>query len=346
MKSYLGIVFFMALLLVSCEMQKNELKDLTAATEQKDFLVFDDTEDFDVTLSNAANVSTKSQDVASFEAFNTVVRKADNSRYFTEEQLEDYESDHVLFQVLNKNRMVQIGPWICQLDFNAEQVYVVNQEDWATVQGNVLNQSSKAYSFSFEEEVSAYMDVAATEKVDLYKAKEIYLAMDAENENARFNVCPNVPGRDKAKENCSDLEYTSVVDGKTYSAKIKLVYQKVGIYFSVKAKVKNYRTWLGCNLNTGGMHSISYGSVLINVKKWRIRRLRRVCRDDYRAQHFAFSTHSEGGASDSNNSSAILTNTLYEGARGLQNLDVTAQFRWQSHVGNYSSFSETFNIRR
>lgn len=346
MKNYLSILVFILLFVYSCDKQNQTSEILTPSTQERNFLVFDNTEKFDAALSDQEITKTSIANATNFNSFLTKFNTLKQGDMLALEGLEDFAADDNFIQLLNEHQMVQIGTWICQLDFKAKEVYVLHESKWDKVKNYNISNATNAYTFLFDDEVSTYMDVALTEDVDLNEAKDIYVAASYGANTAARGVCPSVSDKKKEKDKCSDLQYTSGIDGKTYSAKVKLVYQKAGIYFSVKAQLKNYRTWVGCNLNTQGLQSIAYGNVVINRKKWKYKRFKRVCQDYYIGGNFSYTTQVEGGSYDVDNSAAILRNKLYEGTRGLQDLDVTAEFNWASHRGGTSAHFVTFNIRK
>lgn len=345
MRNYFGIFVFILLFVYSCDKETQSSEILIPTTEERSFLIFDDTEKFDAALSDNSITQASIANASAFHSFLTKFKELEQQKMLDIEGLDDFTADDNFIHLLNEHKTVQIGAWICQLDFKTKKVYVLNESNWMNVKNYNLSSATEAYTFSFEDEVSAYIDVALSENVDLNEAKKIYLDLSNGSNTAARGVCPSVSGKNKQKDKCSDLQYTSAVDGKTYSAKVKLVYQQAGIYFSVKAQVKNYRTWVGCNLNSGGVQSITYGEVVINRKKWRYKRLKRVCEDYYIGQQFSYTTQFDGGANDVDGSGAILRNKLYEGVRGLQQLNVTAQFNWISHIGSYNNHFVVYNIQ-
>lgn len=345
MKNYLSIFVFILFFIYSCDKQ-NQMDEIinTTATERS-FLTFDDTDKFDAAISDHSTTLASINNAPTFKSFITKFKELEKQEILELEGLSDFASNDNFIHLLDEHQMVQIGAWICQLDFKTKEVYVLHERHWEKVKLNDLKSVAATYTFSFEEEVSAYIDVAASEKLELDDAKQVYIEASNGANSAARGVCPSVTGKNKEKAHCNDLEYTSDIDQKKYSAKVKLVYQKVGIYFAVKAQVKNYRTWAGCNFNTGGSQSISYGQVIINRKKWRYRGLKRVCEDYYTGNQFSYTTQGEGNANDVDNSAAVLRNKLYEGIRGLQELNVTAQFDFTSHHGHYIVQRYTFNIQ-
>lgn len=346
MRNHLSIFVFILIFVYSCDKQEQGNEILIPTTEEHSFLVFDNSEKFDAALSDISITQASIDNASNFQSFSTKFKELEQQEMLELEGLEDFSINDNFILLLNQYQTVQIGAWICQLNFKTQKIYVLHESNWAKVNNYDLSSTSETYAFSFEDEVSTYIDVALSENVDLNEAKNIYLAASNGANTAARGVCPSVSGKKKEKDKCSDLQYTSGIDNKTYSAKVKLVYQKAGIYFSVKAQVKNYRTWVGCNLNTQGIQSIAYGNVTINRKKWRYKKFKRVCQDYYTGGQFSYTTQVENGSTDVDNSAAILRNKLYEGTRGLQDLDVTAEFNWASHFGGYNSHSITYNIQK
>lgn len=345
MKNCFGVLIIILFFVYSCDKVKQS-DDLIGVQAEKSFLAFDDVEDYESALADKEKAATHVQQVPGFNSFQKKVKEYEAEELLEVEGLEDFVAEDRIFELLNEDQTIQLGDWICQLDFRSKTVYVLPKSNWKEVQNNQLNTAPTVQSFSFEEEVASYIEIAMEDGVDLQEAKEVFLAAGEASNPAARAVCPGVDSKKKEKEKCSDLQYTSGVDGKTYSAKVKLVYQKAGIYFSVKAQVKNYRTWVGCNLNTTGLQFIEYGEVTINKRKTRRRGLRRYCVDDFVGGDYSFTTQREGNSRDVDGSRAILRNKLYEGTKGLQDLYVAANFVWGSHSGGVNAHQILFVIEK
>ena len=342
MRNYFGIFALILFVVYSCD-QAKQSDDLLGTGAEKKFVAFENIENYESALADQKAATIHVQQVASFTSFQTQFEALAKEDLLEVEGLEAFDADDRFISLLNEDQTLQLGPWICQLDFKSKVVDVLHERYWKEVQNNQLNTVSAVQRFSFEEEVASYIEVAMEDGLELLEAKKVFLSAGAGVAKA---VCPGVPNRKKEKEKCEDLEYTSGVDGKTYSAKVKLVYQKAGIYFSVKAQIKNYRTWVGCNLNYTGLQYIEYGEVSINKRRTRRKGLRRYCVDDYIGQQYTFTVQREGYSNDVDNSRAVLRNRLYEGAKGLQDLYVAANFVWGSHLGGTNAHQISFIIQK
>lgn len=345
MKNYFGVLVLLLFLVYSCDKVKQS-DDLVVVGAEKTFLTFDEVEAYEAALADKEKAVLQIQQSPTFSSFQQKFKSYEEDELLEVEGLEDYVAEDRILHLLNEYQTIQLGDWICQLDFRSKTVYVLHESQWEEVQNNQLNTVPAVQNFSFEEEVASYIEIAMEDGVELQEAKELFLAAGSATQTAARAVCPGVDSKKKEKEKCGDLQYTSGVDSKTYSAKVKLVYQKAGIYFSVKAQVKNYRTWVGCNLNTTGLQFIEYGEVTINKRKTRRRGLSRYCVDDFTGGQFAFTVQREGGAYDVDGSRAILRNKLYEGTKGLQDLYVAANFVWGSHSGGVNAHQILFIIEK
>ncbi len=262
--------------------------------------------------------------------FNSFENKVFSTNKSSEEDNEylGFSQGNKLFKILNEDRIVKIGAWLCQLDFVNKKVYLTKEENAKTKD---LSKSNEVFVADFEEDVLPYLEIAEEGKISLQDAR-IEWSKQAQR-------CTTVGSRKKEIDKCSDLEYSE--NGENFSAKVKLVYQKAGVYFAVESKIKNYRTVVGCNLNNFGDQFVSYGQVLIKRKKGRFG-----CKTVTEGAHWSYKTVGEGDTSDRNNSDAILTHYLYEGSRGLRDLNVTASLNWSAYRDSYGSHYRRFQIKR
>ena len=321
----------LSIMAISCSKENLDEKTSEALLVNKDYIAFENVKNYESFLENGFDIQKNSlqQD---FISFNDVSFK--NFPKEEEKEINGFSEDHTLLKILNKRGAVKIGGWMCQLDFYTKKVYAVSMENYDRLSEKNLKKRQGLYVFDFDEEVTSYIEVADSEDVDLYEARNII------NEgNNSLRGCSSVGNRKKEKEKCSDLQYTEN-NGQKFSAKVKLVFQKAGVYFSVKAKVKNYKIGVGCNLNKGDQF-ITFGNVHIKRKKGRFG-----CKTKKVGAEWSYVTVSEGGSSDKNNSQSILTHFLYEGSRGLRELDVTATLQWKAYSGSYATQHITFNIKK
>lgn len=324
MRIYLVLGAALVLLLAyACDRTEQLPIQDAAMTQAPDFLTFESIDAFDAALNDPEAAEARQQKAAKFHSFAPELQTLTQEERLEAEGLEDFHASDRFIQLLNEHRMVQLLDWICQLDFKTKQAYVIHKDQWTAVQNHDLTTVDGVQTFSFEEDVVDYLEYAQEAQVDLATAVEGVRA-----EVLTKRRCNSVDGKKKEKQQCGDLRYNDAFYD-YYSAKVKLVYQKAAVFFSVRAEVKNYKIGTGCNLHGRGDQQIEYGRVLIN------RKTSRRCRtDDFKGRHFENTLRLDNQAGDQDNSDAILRNVLYEGSRGLQDLDVTATFRYKAWSQN------------
>lgn len=234
---------------------------------------------------------------------------------------DDY--DRKIYNLVNKDGIIKLGNYIVRLDFANEVSFVTELNGEANIkvlvnklQSENPNKYLDVFSYPFEESLVDILEICENEKVSLSDA--MYLIEKEEIVAGKVAAaCPAASGSNDAREQCGDLKYNH--NGKGYSAKIKLEYEKFGIYFAVKAKVKNYIVNSVCNIYNDGNQGFKYTDCYINQKKKVCSWFNCHCEDDIQFDWSSTGiTITDGSGYDVNSDQYVTTHKAYESTRGLQ----------------------------
>lgn len=201
-----------------------------------EYLSFDTREDFESLLKNIENEE-------ELEHFHNIM--GHNSRYknFERDKTEDTVSvDESLNSVLNIENMVQIEKHIFKLDFENDLIYAVDIEQISDLkalkQKDTTNENIKF--FSMEYETLELLDAGLKRNPDIKNEKFINW----------FSPCRF------ARRKSDNVNYS--YGGGEYNLKVKLKYQRAGVWFSLVSKFVNRASLLGFMWQNQRGHKMSF----------------------------------------------------------------------------------------
>jgi hypothetical protein len=232
--------------------------------------------------------------------------------------------DYRIYDLVNHQGFIRLGNYLVRLDFHKERLYVSEKFDSKTIglMRNGRADSINVFSFSFDYDVTELLELCEENNTPLHKGVRL-------NETALRAACPAASGKEDSKYKCGDNVY---YQGEfAYSAKLKLVYKKFGVYFVIKSKVKNYVVGkVFCNSNDDGQQSITYTRCKINKKKKKCKLFKGCsCQDDWKTD-YSGKTFSNAGS--------VTSHTPYESTRGLQaySIAVNMTYKGSSFVDEHT----------
>ncbi len=257
--------------------------------------------------------------------------------------IDEEEMDLKIYDLINDQGFIKLGKYIVRLDLITKTVFVSENSDQNTLKlmYNGKKDDQDVFSFSFDYNVAELLELC--EENDTTLAEGIYLYETNGDGNSSKAACSSASGKNDAREKCGDNRYE--YNEKAYSAKVKLEYEKFGIYFSVKAKVKNYIVNSVCNPYNSGFQSIRYTRCDINKKKKKCKVFKCKCKDDWQFDWSRSNiTITEGSGYDQNSDRYVTTHQAYESSRGLQAYAVSVIITYSPTLGLTGAQSKTLSI--
>ncbi len=257
--------------------------------------------------------------------------------------VEDDDLDYKIYDLINEEGFISLGKYIVKLDLISKKVFVSEYSDEKTIENMLIGNDSYVGIFvlPFSYDVVELLELCEENNTKLAEGIKLH----GTNNNSRA-ACPAASGREDKRENCNDLDYSYNDDA--YSAKVKLEYEKFGIYFAVKSKVKNYiisNATGVCNPHRTGFQSIRYIRCDINKKKKTCRWFRCECKNDWQYNWAAAGvTVTEGSTYDQNSEDFVTTHKAYESTRGLQAYSVSVLITYSPTSGTTGAKTKTLSI--
>ncbi len=253
------------------------------------------------------------------------------------------EMDLRIYDLINDQGFIGLGKYIVRLDLITKTVFVSENSDQntLTLMSDSKNNNSDIFSFPFDYNVTELLELCEENNTTLAEGIHLYETNGGDISKA---ACRGASGRNDAKEKCGDNRYD--YNGKAYSSKVKLEYEKFGIYFSIKAKVKNYKVNSVCNPHKSGSQSIRYTRCDINKKKKKCKWFKCECKDDWQYDWSRSGvTITEGSGYDENSDRYVTTHQAYEKSRGLQAYAVSVVVTYGPTLGATGAQSKTLSIK-
>jgi hypothetical protein len=338
------VFLFVLLLLQSCN------------TEDKDILTEENTLSLNQKMLSFNSVHAYSDifDNYNEQKFNTLVNsssfaslkrakldKTSNSKLVN--YVEEDDLDYKIYDLINEDGFINLGSYTLRLDLITKTVFVSEYSDEKTIENMRLGNDSYEgiFTLPFSYDVVELLELCEENNTKLAEGIELH----GTSNNLRA-ACPAASGRNDARENCNDLDYS--YNDEAYSAKVKLEYEKFGIYFAVKSKVKNYiisNATGVCNPHRTGFQSIRYIRCDINKKKKVCRWFNCDCKNDWQYNWAAAGvTVAEGSTNDQNSEDFVTSHKAYESTRGLQAYSVSVLITYSPTSGTTGSKSKTLSI--
>ncbi len=328
----------------SCDTDDKEvLKDGDLSLYNKEMLSFENVHSYSDIFDNYSdqkfNSLLKSSHFTSF-------RKAKNSKLSNSKMLnyvDEEDMDLKIYDLINDEGFIKLGTYTVKLDLVTKEVLVSeksNQKTLALMSEGKSN-TGDIFSFPFDYNVIELLELCEENNTSLAEGINLYETNDGKS---LIGTCESASGRNDAREKCNDNKYE--YNGTTYSSKIKLEYEKFGIYFSIKAKIKNYKINSVCNAYNSGYQSIRYTRCDINKKKKKCKWFKCECKDNWQYDWSTSGvTITEGSGYDENSARYVTTHQAYENSRGLQAYAVSIVVRYGPTLGTTGAKSKTLSIK-